>query len=324
MKRLLVALGLTGCLLVGLSLSPPGFAAAPQAGTEGKPTQGVQITNVTRTPKGFSTALVTQGREVYADLQAASAAVRHRDALALRVALHDAQAKLQFLGSRGEERALEAQMEIIRADLEDQTKPPDVTLWVPVEAELDRVLIGAPPPVKSAASQAVEAGKAAAEKGDRKTAKQRLDVLVDAVEFKLGAFPLAKVRQDVQSAARSAALPTPDWKAAQEATRSALAQMHWVTRVNSEGLLAAYYAIADAQALWKEGRRPAAVRDLTKMADELAKLPNGNALAARARQVALAPNVQAMNDLRSAVLRQVQAVQAEAAKQYLAAEGGGT
>jgi hypothetical protein len=266
--------------------------------------------------------LVAQGRDVYHDLQEASAAVRTRDPLALRLALHDARDKLRALGMPWEARALEAQADIIRADLGDETKQPDMSLWVPVEAELKQVLVEAPPVVKSAASQALEAGKAAAQKGERQTAVHKLDLLVDAVEYKLAAFPLRQVREDVHSASRSAALATPDWKATGEAIKSALAQMRWVTRIESQGMLAAYYAVANAQALWEQDRRPQAVRHLTEAADDLASLPNVSALATQAREVARVPSAQGIDDLLSAVLKQVQSVQAEAARGGSAAAGG--
>jgi hypothetical protein len=311
MNRPIFALGLSAWLLTAPALPSPALAGAPGAVSDAGSSQADQVADVGRTPRGFGALLVAQGRDVYHDLQEASAAVRTRDPLALRLALHDARDKLRALGMPWEARALEAQADIIRADLGDETKQPDMSLWVPVQAELKQVLVEAPPVVKSAA-----------QKGERQTAVHKLDLLVDAVEYKLAAFPLRQVREDVHSASRSAALATPDWKATGEAIKSALAQMRWVTRIESQGMLAAYYAVANAQALWEQDRRPQAVRHLTEAADDLASLPNVSALATQAREVARVPSAQGIDDLLSAVLKQVQSVQAEAARGGSAAAGG--
>jgi hypothetical protein len=277
-------------LLPGLVLGGPTAAQSAEPG-EQKQDAGLRYVEQHRIPPGISSELLAQGREIYADLKAAMVAARARDAISLRDDLRRARGRLEVLSTPPEQRALRAQMNVIRNDLAEKTKLPDASLWVPVEAELDRILVTAPTPRRVAATRAASRGHAAASRDDRETAANQLDVLTDALAYRFEAFPLGTVRSDIESALESANLTEPYWRGALEAVRSASAQLHWLSRVDAHGLLDAYYAVADSYVLWP--RNKSAARDaLKRAASTLCKTQGSERLCQQAGALAKSDQVE--------------------------------
>ena len=184
-------------------------------------------------------------------------------------------------------------MQIIRNDLEDRSKDLDQELWVPVEAEIDDVMVYAPEAVKASTHEAIHQARAAAAAGDRARATKQLDVVTSSLQYSLGVFPLLKVSRDLDAADASASLAQPDWTGALEAVQSALATFHWYTREPARGLLSAYNDVISAYVLaagpvidngrdqeWK------AVDYLVHAQGELDKVADGKVLAKKAGELA--------------------------------------
>jgi hypothetical protein len=202
-----------------------------------------------RRPLSYNLTLLSLGRTVYAELQSARQAVFNKDKMNLVVDLQQARETLRQLQMPAEVIALDAQLNVIQNDLSDRSKSLDADLWVPIEAEIDDVLVYVPEDVKTSTHQAVAKARTAAGKGDRGTVSKQFDVVTSSLEYSLGMFPLYKVSRDVDAAWRSARLPEPDWAGSLEAIQSAMASMHWYTRVPIHGLLAAYDAVVNAYVL---------------------------------------------------------------------------
>lgn len=221
------------------------------------------------------------GRQVYADLQQARQAALNRQAAELRAALNSAREDLVQLGLPPALMALRAETTIIANNLADTTSPVDADLWIPIDTELDAASSYLVPENRAQARAAASAGRIAAAKGDRKMAGVQLNLLVSYMPHEMGAFPLQRVRADIQSAWSSASLPQPYWKGALEAVQSALGEVHWVTSVNARPLLGAYTDAVNAYVLWPQ-HKPTAIDYLGRAQEELSELPNGSALAAEA------------------------------------------
>jgi hypothetical protein len=200
-------------------------------------------------PRQFNPLLLELGRTVYANLQSARQAVLNKNAELLRADLQGARETLRRLQMPAQMIALDAQLTVIRNDLKDRSKALDADLWVPIEAEINDVLVYVPDNLKAGTRQAVHKARTAARRGDRAGVSKQLDVVTSSLKYSLVMFPLHKVWQDVQTASHSASLPLPDWTAALEAIQSAMASIHWYTQVPIHGLLAAYNAVINAYAL---------------------------------------------------------------------------
>jgi len=233
-----------------------------------------------------------------------SAATYGHDAITLKLALTDAQRRLsQLYGGPGFE-ALQAQMEIIRHNLAAEHPGLDQGLWIPLRAEVERFLWRAPEQVRAAARSAVEKGRAAASMHERKAAREQIEVLLDALQYRVQVFPLRKVREDVDSAIMSGFLPTPDWEATRQALDSALGQVRWFTRERAYGLLDAYLQVANAYTAWPDTQK---VTDYLKQAaDDLAGAPEEQTLVTALRDAAQNPTQKAVADLLSALHGQIQ------------------
>ena len=200
-------------------------------------------------PSTYDTLLLSLGRSVYTQLQRAREAALHKQVTNLRVALREARDTLRRLRLPAQLTALADELQVIRNDLADTSKPADADLWVPVAAQIDEVLVYAPEEVRVKTRQAVAEGRAAAGKGDRGSASAQLDVVTSVLQYSLGIFPLHKVTLDLDSAWLTANLPQPDWAGTLEAVQSALAAFHWYTRDAAHGLLAAYSKLVSAYVL---------------------------------------------------------------------------
>ena len=224
------------------------------------------------------------GRQVYADLQQARQAALNRQAVELRAALNSAREDLVQLGLPPALMALRAETTIVANNLADTTCPVDADLWIPIDTELDAASPYLVPENRAQARAAASAGQIAAAKGDRKMAGVQLKLLVSYMPHEMGAFPLQRVRADIQSAWSSASLPKPYWKGALEAVQSALGEVHWVTSVNARPLLGAYTDAVNAYVLWPQ-HKPTAIDYLGRAQEELSELPDGSALAAEAHRL---------------------------------------
>jgi hypothetical protein len=187
--------------------------------------------------------------------------------------------------------ALEAQMRVIRNDLKDRSKDMDKALWVPVEAEIDEVLVFAPDEIKRQTHEAVRKARAASAEGDRGRVAEQLDVVTASLQYSLGIFPLSKVEQDLESARASAERSEPDWTGALQAVQSALSTFHWYTHEPAQGLLSAcndvinaYITAVGTDSGPEQKRR--VTRYLESAERRLAAAPGGKQLASEASKLA--------------------------------------
>ena len=224
------------------------------------------------------------GRQVYSDLQTARQAALNQQAAPLRMALERVRQELARLNLPQALAALNVQIAIITNNLADMTVPVDAVLWLPIDTELERVSLYLLPQNRAPARAAFRAGRIAAEQGDRAEAGTQLKLLVSFLHYDSGAFPLQRVRADIQSAWSSTSLPQPYWKGALEAVQSALGEIHWVTGVNAGALLSAYRDAVNAYVLWPQ-RRQAAINYLASAQQALSTLPDADALAADAQRL---------------------------------------
>lgn len=235
----------------------------------------------------YDSLLLQLGRSVYADLQEARQAALNKEATNLRVALREARDTVQRLQLPPELMALDVQLRVIRNDLKDESKSLDRDLWVPVEAEIDQVLVYAPDDLKVSAKAGIRKARAATARGDREAASAQLDVVTSTLQYSLGIFPLHKVKQDLAVALAAADMPTPDWSGALEAVQSSLAAVHWYTQVPAHGLLSAYNAVMSAYALaagpqFRSDQRQKVVDYLGRAKKDLSDTPGGGLLAEEA------------------------------------------
>jgi len=243
-----------------------------------------------RVPSQYDPVLLVLGRSVYADLQRARQAALDREPTNLRVAIREAGETVHRLQQPPEATPLREQLEIIRNDLRDRSKGLDRELWVPVEAEIDDVLVSVPDEVKARAHEAIQKAGEAAAQGDRKRVAEQLDVVTSTLEYSLGIFPLSKVGVDLDSAQASASLEPPDWTGALEAVQSALATFHWYTRVPAHALLSAYNNVVNAYVLaagpiMRDGQPREIIGYLTRAQSELEGVPDGKALVDEVRHL---------------------------------------
>ncbi len=250
---------------------------------------GGEIITQVQAPLGdVSHQALAQGREVYKDLQQALRAAGRRDEIDSRLALNDASRVLDTFYEPAAARALRQQTAIIRQDLADEGTKPEPGLWLPLEAELDHALIEAPAEHRARAKQAVREGAAAAAKGDRKAARQRLEVLEDELDYRWGLLPLSKIRGDVHSAEMALNPDPPYWKGIEEAMTSARQAVHWVTTTEATGWLSAYEAAVNARYMLP-GNAAGARSALQRAAADLDGIRNAALLAKEAHKLASEP-----------------------------------
>lgn len=315
MQSIRTTMVLTSAVVAAALLTPPCVQAVPGSGEEWLPYQSpggsslYQVDNG-RVPAQYDPVLLTLGREVYANLQRARQAALERKSINLRVAIREADETVHRLLRPAEATPLHEQLEIIRNDLRDSHKNLDNELWVPVEAEIDDMLVYVPEDVKAQAHAAIRSAREAAAQGDRQRVAKQLDVVTSSLEYSLGIFPLGRVRADLGAAQASAALEPPDWTGALEAVQSALATFHWYVRAPAHALLSAYNDVVNAYVLAAGPR----IRDdqqweiigyLARAHRELDRLPDGKALAAEAGALIEREQPQG-RDIRS-LLRHIQA-----------------
>lgn len=241
-------------------------------------------------PPGYDPQLLALGRSVYADLQQARQAALDKKAVNLMVALQEAEDTIHRLQLPPEMLALDAQLRVIRNDLKDRSKEMDKALWVPVEAEIDEVLVYVPDDIKKQAREAVRKARVASGDGDRRRVAEQLDVVTASLQYSLGIFPVYKVEQDLESAQASADLSEPDWAGALEAVQSALSAFRWYTREPAQGLLSAYNDVINAYVLttgpvFRSDQKQRVIRYLESAERRLAATPGGKHLSTEARKL---------------------------------------
>lgn len=238
-------------------------------------------------PPGYDPLLLALGRSVYADLQQARQAALDKKAINLMVALQEAEDTIHHLQLPPEMLALDAQLRVIRNDLKDRSKEMDKALWVPVDAEIDEVLVYVPDDIKKQAREAVKKARVASRDGDRGRVAEQLDVVTTSLQYSLGIFPIYEVEQDLASAQASADLSEPDWAGALEAVQSALSTFRWYTRAPAQGLLAAYNDVINAYVLasgpvFRSDQKQRVIRYLESAERRLAATPGGKQLSTEA------------------------------------------
>jgi hypothetical protein len=221
LRYILLSVALLGGIgTVTLTYAEPVYAPGPGADnwSSALPTK----------PKLLAPSLMAQGRDVYRDLVRSRAAVRDREATNLSVALGEARETLRRLATGWEAAGLRAELEALRADLRDGSKPPNSDLWTAFVAEIDAAYGEQPPEQIVEARQALLSGREAAGRGDRAAAGHALDVVFSTPGVGDGVFPLEAVRKDVDVAFKAAVRNPTDWEAALNAIDSALTQIQWL------------------------------------------------------------------------------------------------
>jgi hypothetical protein len=198
-------------------------------------------------PADYDPWVLALGRSVYADLQRARQAALRKESTNLSVALGEALDTIHRLRLPAGVMALDAQLQVIRKDLRDTGKHPDDTLWVPVAAEINKVLVYVPEAVGRRMGEALRGRTNAARPSDAQNAARQPDLVASSMQYSLGMFPLNKVRRDLAAASAAAAdRPTPDWDGALHAVQDALTAFRWYTQAPAPGLLSAKNAVIHA------------------------------------------------------------------------------
>jgi hypothetical protein len=261
-------------------LPPLGAADASQV------VAGGEIIDEAQAPLGqVSSAALAQGREVYRDLRRVSRAAARHDEIDTKLALNDASRVMDTFYEPAAARALRQQTAIIRDDLAEEGAAPEPGLWLPLEAELDRALIGVPAEHRVRAKKAVQEGRTAAAKGDRKGAGEQLQVLEEELDYHWGLLPVSKIRGDLHSAEMALNPNPPYWKGIEEAMTSALSTVRWVTTSEASGWLSAYEDAVSARNLLP-GNAAAARSALQRVAANLKGLTGAASLAKKAQKLA--------------------------------------
>jgi hypothetical protein len=278
-------------------------------------------------PEDYNPALLTLGRSIYVNLQRARQAAVQKQATNLTVALEEARDSIHRLRLPTDVLALDAQMQAIRNDLHDTGKQPDTSLWVPVEAQIDKVMAYAPAATGSRVREALHKGRTAAGQGDARAAESQLDAIAASMQYSLGIFPINQVRTDLSAALRSATeRPEPDWDGALDAVQDALATFRWYTEEPTYGLLAAHHDLMRAYALARGMRaRPEQWRQTSEYLDRARRIlqatPGGWGLARLTRDSMYKVELHS-SDAVSAVKYALNALQAEIQHQRRQAEDG--
>ncbi|MEJ2058968.1 MAG: hypothetical protein P8Y64_00565 [Gammaproteobacteria bacterium] len=248
---------------------------------------GENVMDIRGIPADFSLKLLSDGRDIYHDLQRSLESEQNRDIQNTLLYLRAAHDRIGDLDASPELASVRAQTDIIRTDLEDQSKRPAADLWIPVHAELSDVLVGADPKTRARLLDDLRQGQQATSRAERKIATARLNDLLDVIDYRFEVIPLNHVREDVNAALRSATLPEVDWHAVREATRHAIGLTEWLTRSESHGLVLAYYDVVDAYYTWP-WHKSRARHDLAMAANDLRKTAGERVLAETASKLATA------------------------------------
>ena len=273
-----------------LALSQPLYALASSSGiAPAKVSQQVGNVAEMQAPATMgSWQALALGREVYRDLLQARRAASHHDEIDTRLALRDASRILDSFYEPAASRALHEQMGIIREDLSHEGIKLRAGLWLPLEAELNEASLLAPPEHLAKARTALQEGRVAAAKGDRDTARERLEVMEDILGNRWGLLPLNSIRGDVHSAEMALDPEPPFWQGIDEAMQSALAAVQWVTTTNARGWFSAYEEAAHARL--ELPQHPGLARAaLDRAGKDLDGLKNAKTLARKAHRLAAQP-----------------------------------
>jgi len=287
-------------------------------------------------PGDYDPVLLTLGRSIYIDLQRARQAVLQKHPTNLKVALLEARDDVHRLRLPAGVMALDAQLQVIRHDLQDAGKQPDASLWVAVEAEINRVLVYAPVDTGNRVREAVHNGRLAASRGDALGAKNQLDLVADSMQYSLGMFPLNQVRTDLTAALRAATQrPAPDWDGALDAVQDALATFHWYTQKPAYDLLAAQHDLMKGYTLargmyadpekWRQAREY-----LLRAQHRLERTPGGWSLAELTRdaiyeiELHRSDAVSATRYVFNALQSEIQQQRRQAERRYRRSIGQGT
>jgi hypothetical protein len=187
---------------------------------------------------------------------------------------------------------------------------------------VEELLVNAPETVKAKAREALRKGQAAAAQGNRAAASQEINSLATQIEYRAAGFPLDKVRADVHSAWEAARGAEPNWMAIAGSLKSALAEMHWVTRIEAYGLLRAYYETRDAAAILPDSP-PQGKAYLRQAAKDLSETPGMAELAGKVLALAHKQGI-SVSDVREMVSKlgeRLRLAQQQAAARYLKSNG---
>jgi hypothetical protein len=293
MRRILFAPALFLVAGASVAVSPEPAISLSQVASSAESVSEVQA------PLGSAShQALAQGREIYKDLQRARHAAVRRDLIDVRLALNDARRVLNSFDEPAAARALRRQSALIRRDLASEGDTLKPGLWLPLEAELDDALISAPTQHIDRAKQAARAGKAAAAKGDRHAARRQVALLEDVLDYRWGLLPLSRMRGDVHSAEMALNPNPPYWQGVEQALRSALEAVRWITVSEAKGWLSAYETAVDARLLLP-ANASAARAALQRTAANLSGLPNAVLLAKDAHRLAAQsqPSIQSVEAL---------------------------
>lgn len=274
---------LLATLSVSLLAASMGYADSNSAvQVEPSPSKNVDLTPVQadspNIPPDYDAYLLSQGKEVYAQLLMARQAALNKNADGFINALGFAREALDNLQVPDQVKTLDKQLGIIKQDLGKQGGKLNSDLWVPVEAQLRSALIFNSDTIIDQAAASASKGVEAARNNDNSAVRAALDEVVQASTYNLGVFPLSKVKADLDAASAAADNDNPYWPGALEAVQSALATFQWYEQVPAHGLLAAYTDAVSAYALatspnFRIDQRQSVLDLLGKAADELRQSP---------------------------------------------------
>jgi hypothetical protein len=265
--------------ILALAAMQPLFAATPATTLSTE-------TSLQIPAAGVSWQAVALGREVYKDLLRTQMEAADHNEIDTRMALHDASRILDSLYEPAMARALRQQVAIIRQELAREGMKPEPGLWLPIEAELNTVMLAAPPEHQERAKTALAAGRAAAARGDRNSAREQLKVLEEMLDYRWGLLPLNRIRGDVHSAELALDPDPPDWKGVDEAMQSALDAVRWVTTADATGWFSAYEEAVHASLLLPENPQLARFA-LERVGKDLDGLQDATPLAQQAHKLAV-------------------------------------
>lgn len=246
------------------AMAPAGVQAAPAAVSKQAPPSAGQAKADTRSDAGrrnidgftvearsalltgISARTVAMGQELYKALRHAQQASINHDEITLRLDLNKASNIVDRLYTPEEVRAIRRQTSIVRADLGHAGRRLDKKLWLPLQAQLERVRLLIPRDRYKVAKSALLSGRRAVRQGDKARARKALDQIEESLTGRYALMPLGTIRSDLRSA-RSVLDPAPPyWEGITEATSSALASIRWITTVSAKGWVSAYLAALEA------------------------------------------------------------------------------
>lgn len=195
---------------------------------------------------GISARTVAMGQELYKALQHAQQASINHDEISLRLDLNKASNIVDRLYTPEEVRAIRRQTSIVRADLGQKGSQLDKKLWLPLQAQLERVRLLIPSDRYKAAKSALLSGRHAIRQGDKSKARKALDQIEESLTIRYALMPLGTIRSDLRSARSVLDPPPPYWEGITEATSSALASIRWIATVSAKGWVSAYLTAIEA------------------------------------------------------------------------------